>query len=110
MEEFSNTLELMEGLDKSFRRRRTVDIHFDGVSERSAFKTQMTAIGCGVLTWLMFGLVGFLVVAKLANLPPWVLQLGRILWITPLVLFLFAQLLLPLARERKSKTDSVVKD
>lgn len=105
MEEFSNTLELMEGLEKSLRRRRTVDVHFDGVSERSAFKTQMTAIGCGVLTYLMFGLVAFLVVAKLATLPPWVLKVGRILWITPLVLFLFAQLLLPLARERASKAD-----
>lgn len=105
MEEFSNTLELMEGLAKSLRRRRTVDVHFDGVSERSAFKTQMTAMGCGVLTYLMFGLVAFLVVAKVATLPPWALQIGRILWITPLVLFLFAQFLLPLARERSNKAD-----
>ncbi len=107
MEEFSNTLELMEGLAKSLRRRRTIDVHFDGVSERSAFKTQMTAIGCGVLTYLLFGLVAFLVIAKVATLPPWALQLGRILWISPLVLFLFAQFLLPLARERSSKTDRV---
>lgn len=105
MEEFSNTLELMEGLAKSLRRRRTVDVHFDGVSERSAFKTQMTAIGCGVLTYLLFGMVAFLVVAQVATLPPWALQIGRILWIAPLVLFLFAQFLLPLARERNNKTD-----
>lgn len=104
MEQFSNTLELMEALQKSLRRRRTVDVYFDGVSERSAFKTQMTAIGCGVLTWLMFGLVGFLVVAQVAAPPDWVLQIGRILWIAPLVLFLLAQLLLPLARERGGKS------
>ena len=97
----------MEGLAKSLRRRRTIDVHFDGVSERSAFKTQMTAIGCGVLTYLLFGLVAFLVIATVATLPPWALQLGRILWIYPLVLFLFAQFLLPLARERSSKTDRV---
>lgn len=104
MEQFSNTLELMEALQKSLRRRRTVDVYFDGVSERSAFKTQMTAIGCGVLTYLMFGLVAFLVVAQVAAPPDWVLQIGRIVWITPLVLFLMAQLLLPLARERSGKT------
>jgi len=106
MEQFSNTLELMEGIEKSLRRRRTVDVYFDGVSERSAFKTQMTAIGCGVLTYLMFGMVAFLIVAKVANLPSWALQLGRILWIAPLVLYLFAQLLLPLARERTATTGS----
>lgn len=105
MEQFSNSLELMEGLQKSLRRRRTVDVHFDGVSERSAFKTQMTAIGCGVLTYLMFGLVAFLIVAQLATFPPWVLKIGRIAWITPLVLFLLAQFLLPLARERSHKSD-----
>jgi len=103
MEQFSNTLELMEALQKSLRRRRTVDVYFDGVSERSAFKTQMTAIGCGVLTYLMFGLVAFLVVAQVAAPPDWVLQIGRIVWIAPLLLFLLAQLLLPLARERGGK-------
>ncbi len=110
MEQFSNTLELMEGLQKSLRRRRTVDVHFDGVSERSAFKTQMTAIGCGVLTYLLFGLVAFLLVAQVATLPQWALQIGRILWITPLVLFLFAQFLLPLARERSSKSGKSSQD
>ncbi|MEZ6130489.1 MAG: hypothetical protein R3C59_17525 [Planctomycetaceae bacterium] len=106
MEAFSNTLELMEGVEKSLRRRRTVDVYFDGVSERSAFKTQMTAIGCGVLSYLMFGLIAFLIVAKVANLPSWALQVGRILWITPLVLFLLAQLLLPLARERTGQKEA----
>ncbi|MEZ6125113.1 MAG: hypothetical protein R3C49_18355 [Planctomycetaceae bacterium] len=100
MEQFSNTLELMEGLQKSLRRRRTVDVYFDGVSERSAFKTQMTAIGCGVLSWVLFGLVAYLVVAQLLNLPPIVLHIARILWIAPVVLFLLAQFLLPLARDR----------
>ena len=106
MEQFSNTLEMIEGLEKSLRRRRTVDVYLDGVSERSAFKTQMTAIGCGVLTWLMLGLVAYLIVAKVADLPPTVLQIGRIIWIAPIVLFLLAQLLLPLARERSGKTDN----
>lgn len=108
MENFSNTLELMAGLEKSFRRRRTIDVYFDGVSERGAFKTQMTAIGCGVLAYVTFGLVAFLVVAQLTDLPPWILKLGRWIWISPVILFLLAQLLLPLSRERGSGTDTSV--
>ena len=103
---FSNTLELKAGLDKSFRRRRTVDVYFDGVSERGAFKTQMTAIGCGVLTYVILGLVGFLIVAKVANLPPWALKTARVVWIAPVVLYLLAQLLLPLSRERGTAVDA----
>jgi hypothetical protein len=101
MEQFSNTLEMVAGLQKSLRRRRTVDVYFDGISERSAFKTQMTAIGCGVLTYVIFGMVGFLIMAKLTDLPPLMLQIARIAWIAPVVIFLLAQFLLPLARERR---------
>ena len=101
MEQFSNTLEMTAGLQKSLRRRRTVDVYFDGISERSAFKTQMTAIGCGVLTYVIFGMVGYLIMAKLTDLPPLMLQIARIVWIAPVVLFLLAQFLLPLARERR---------
>ena len=102
MESFSETLELAEAVNKSLKRRRTVDVHFDSGSERGVFKSQMTAIGCGVLTFMMFGMVGYLVIAQLTDLPDWVLHLGRILWITPLVLFLIAQTLLPFARDRSS--------
>ena len=101
MEQFSNTLEMTAGLKKSLRRRRTVDVYFDGISERSAFKTQMTAMGCGVLTYVIFGMVAFLIMAKLTDLPPLILQLARIVWVAPVVLFLLAQFLLPLARERR---------
>ncbi|MCP4787937.1 MAG: hypothetical protein GY903_34460 [Fuerstiella sp.] len=100
MDQFSNTLEMTAGLEKSLRRRRTIDVYFDGISERSAFKTQMTAIGCGVLTYVIFGMVAFLIMAQLTSLPPLALQIARIVWIAPVVLFLFAQFLLPLARER----------
>ncbi len=101
MDQFSNTLEMTAGLEKSLRRRRTIDVYFDGISERSAFKTQMTAIGCGVLTYVIFGMVAFLIMAQLTSLPPMFLQIARIVWIAPVVLFLFAQFLLPLARERR---------
>ncbi|MFN9718353.1 MAG: hypothetical protein ACK58L_06655 [Planctomycetota bacterium] len=106
MDAFSATLELAEAVDKSLRRRRTVDVHFDTGSERGVFKSQMTAIGCGVLTYMMLGMVAYLIVAQLMDLPDWALHLGRILWVAPLVLFLVAQFLLPLTRERASGKNS----
>lgn len=102
MDSFSATQELAEAVDKSLRRRRTVDVHFDTGSERGLFKSQMTAMGCGVLTFMLLGMVAYLILAQLSDLPDWLLHLGRILWITPLVVFLLAQLLLPLARNRSS--------
>jgi hypothetical protein len=42
-------------MHRSLKRRRTIDLHFESTSERSQFKTQMTAIGCGVLTWSLLG-------------------------------------------------------
>lgn len=100
METFSISLELAEAVKKSLRRRRTVDVHFDSGSERGVFKSQMTAMGCGVLTFMMFGMVAYLVIAQLTSLPDWVLHTARILWIAPLVIFLLAQALLPIARDR----------
>ena len=100
MESFSISLELAEAVKKSLRRRRTVDVHFDSGSERGVFKSQMTAMGCGVLTFMLFGMVVYLVIAQLTSLPTWVLHTARILWIAPLVIFLLAQALLPIARDR----------
>lgn len=102
MEAFSTALELSDAVDKSLRRRRTVDVYFDSGSERNVFKSQMTAIGCGVLTWTLLGMIVFLTAAQVLELPPAVLHLGRILWIAPVVLFLAVQLLLPLTRDRQS--------
>jgi hypothetical protein len=103
MDAFSVTLELAEAVSKSLRRRRTVDVHFDSGSEKGVFKSQMTAIGCGILTFMMFGMVAYLILAQLVELPNIVLHVLRILWIAPLVLFLIAQTLLPLARERSTR-------
>jgi hypothetical protein len=103
MEAFSATLELADAVEKSLRRKRTVDVHFDSGSERGVFKSQMAAIGCGVLTFMMFGMVGYLILAQLTDLPTWVLHVARALWIAPLVIFLLAQALLPLTRSRSPR-------
>lgn len=105
MAEFSNSLEIANALKRSLKRRRTIDVYFDGISERGVFKTQMTAIGCGVLGYATFGLVAYLLFAQLVKPADWVLQVARALWIGPVVLFLVAQLLLPIARERSVSAD-----
>lgn len=62
--EWSDAVRVFDVLDaarRSLRRRRTIDLHFETLSERQQFKTQMTAIGCGMLTLtlvLMLALLG----------------------------------------------------
>ncbi|MFV0441974.1 MAG: hypothetical protein ACK5Q5_00230 [Planctomycetaceae bacterium] len=53
--DFVRAADLLEGYQRSLRRRRTIDLHLDSHSERSQFKTQMTTIGCGILTWAFLG-------------------------------------------------------
>jgi len=106
MDRYSQTLQVAAAIDKSIRRRRTVDISMDELTERAAFKTQMTAIGCGVLTWLFIGLIGYLLVGQLLKPPERVMLILRGLWILPVVLYLAAQFLLPIARGRADESRS----
>lgn len=53
--------EVLDAVRRSFTRRRTIDLHFETTSERSLFKTQMTAIGCGVMLLTLFAVVALLV-------------------------------------------------
>lgn len=45
---------------RSLLKRRTLPVHFEEASERSQFKSQMAAIGCGALLWTMFGMIALL--------------------------------------------------
>lgn len=90
--------ETVDATHRSVRRRRTIELHFEPMSERAIFKTQMTAIGCGLLVATLFLTLCFLGVASVVPLPPAVLVGLRVLVFAPLVLFLLAQVLLPLTR------------
>ncbi len=59
---------LVEATHRSVRRRRTIDVHFEETSERGQFKTQMSAIGCGVLVFTLLG--GLLLLLAGAVLDP----------------------------------------
>lgn len=52
--------EIEEAMQRSLRRRRTIDLHFETASERSQFKTHMTTAGCFVLVYTFLASVGLL--------------------------------------------------
>jgi predicted dehydrogenase len=90
--------ETVDATHRSLKRRRTIELHFESMSERSIFKTQMTAIGCSLLMATFFLTLAYLGIASLIPLPSWALIGLRTLVFAPLILFLLAQLLLPLTR------------
>jgi hypothetical protein len=59
-QETIRSFETVEATHASLRRRRTIDLYFETTSERSIFKSQMTAAGCGLIMLTLFGLVAFL--------------------------------------------------
>ncbi len=52
---------------RSLVKRRTLPVHFEEASERAQFKSQMAAMGCGVLLWTMFGMIGLLVAGAILD-------------------------------------------
>ena len=125
--------ETLDATHRSVKRRRTIDLHFEPMSERAAFKTQMIAMGCGVLTATLLLMLAYLAVASfvpsekdellqwlqssnvpLGSTPPpsnWrhartALAYARLLVFTPLAIFLVLQLLYPLSRPTTTATDS----
>ncbi|GIX05249.1 MAG: hypothetical protein KatS3mg114_1118 [Planctomycetaceae bacterium] len=95
-------LEWFDAVQQSLERGRTVERHTEPVSERTVFKSRMTAWGCGVLLLTLFLMFVYLLIAAALPVPESWLRLGRLLVFSPLVLFLLVQLLLPLARGPQS--------
>ncbi len=94
-DDLNRIFDLLEGVHRSLRRRRTVELYFDTPSERSNFKTQMTALGCGVLLLTLLGMIAALgigIVTDELNLPPIIMQVVRVLVFAPLFIFLALQL------------------
>ncbi len=58
--DLTRDFEVLDAVRRFLARRRTIDLHFETTSERSLFKTQMTAIGCGVLMLTLFAVVALL--------------------------------------------------
>lgn len=103
--EWSELVKVFETADathRSVKRRRTIDLHFEPMSERAIFKTQMTAMGCGVLIATFLLVLMYLAIASTIPLPHAALIILRTLIFAPLGLFLLLQLLFPLTRPSES--------
>ncbi len=97
-QELVKGFETVDATGRSVTRRRTIELHFEPMSERAIFKTQMTAIGCSVLIATLMLVMVYLAIASTIPLPPAVLILLRTLVFAPLGIFLLLQLLYPLTR------------
>jgi hypothetical protein len=100
-EDLQRGMELMYATDRSLRRKRTIELFFEAHTERSNFKTQMTAIGCGVILFTLFGMIMVLVGGE-AGLPVGVMKILRIAVFAPLGIFLLLQILLVLTKPARS--------
>lgn len=109
--ELVKVFETLDATQRSVKRRRTIELHFEPMSERATFKTQMTAMGCGVLVATLLLTLVYLAIASLVPQTPkpgelpdgWervrgVLHVGRVFVFAPPAIFLVLQLLYPLTR------------
>lgn len=101
LNDLQRVFDLLDAVQRSLKRRRTIDVYREAPSERSTFKSQMTAMGCGVLmltlVTMLMGL-GVGLVAKELELPGWIMQGVRALVFLPVFLFLALQVLIFLTR------------
>lgn len=96
--------EVAEGVVRSLRRGRTVELHYEDISEAGTFKSHMTSLGCLVLIGSLFTIP-----LALAGPPlglPWTIYIAYA--IPPvLVLFFLFQLFRFAIREPERKDDRV---
>lgn len=83
----TRAMELSEAVVRSLRRSRTIDLHYEAISEEASFKSVMASTGCTIL-------LGILVLLPLSLAGPalgmnWTIYLA---WIIPPVLVVFAVL------------------
>ncbi len=83
----TRAMELSEAVVRSLRRGRTIDLHYENISEEASFKSIMTSTGCALL-------LGILLLLPLALAGPalgmnWTIYLA---WMIPPVLIAFVVL------------------
>ena len=103
--DLTRAFEIVDATRRSIARRRTIDQHFETTSERSLFKTQMTAIGCGVLVFTIFAVILLLIAGAVFDPGDRAMRIARVLVFLPLFLFLVLQGLLWITRPSASAVD-----
>ncbi|MFN0196841.1 MAG: hypothetical protein ACKVT0_08835 [Planctomycetaceae bacterium] len=69
--------EMLDASHRSRRRRRTIELLGETPSERSQFKAQMAAVGCGLLMATLMGVVGLLMLGAFVESPSAEAQLAE---------------------------------
>jgi len=100
--DLTRDIDIMAACQRSVDSRRTIDLHFERTSERTLFKSQMTAIGCALLIVTFLASLGFLILGSLFDVNETVMRVLRFIIFLPLGIFLLLQLLLVLARPASS--------
>ncbi len=99
-------MELTEATVRSLRRGRTVDLHYEAITEESTFKSVMTSTGCVIILIALF-----IVPIALAGPPlgfPWTIYLA---YVIPPILVIYVLLQgLRLALRRPDAAASAVDD
>ncbi|WZO98923.1 hypothetical protein EP7_000514 [Isosphaeraceae bacterium EP7] len=99
----TRTLELASAVVRSLKRGRTIDLHYEEISEEGSFKSVMTSMGCLVLMGSLFSLP--IALAGPAIGMPWLIYLAYL--IPPaLVVFLLMQCLKLVLRKPAPEPDS----
>ncbi|MGC8639825.1 MAG: Gfo/Idh/MocA family protein [Isosphaeraceae bacterium] len=81
----TRAMELAEAVARSLRRGRTIDLHYEAISEEASFKSIMTSTGCSILLGILFLLPMALAGPALGF--NWTIYLA---WLIPPVLVAFA--------------------
>jgi myo-inositol 2-dehydrogenase/D-chiro-inositol 1-dehydrogenase len=103
----TRAMELVEATVRSLRRGRTVDLHYEPISEESSFKSVMTSTGCMILVASLFAV--FLALSG----PPlgfnWTIYIAYV--VPPiLVIFMVMQILRFAVRRPKESAEGSQKD
>jgi myo-inositol 2-dehydrogenase/D-chiro-inositol 1-dehydrogenase len=64
----ARAVELAETVDRSLKKGRTIELHFEEYSEQGTFKGTMTSVGCGLLVLAMLAL-GAVAIAEQMGVP-----------------------------------------
>ncbi len=83
----TRAMEVSEAVARSLRRGRTVDLHYEEISELGSFKAFMTSLGCGLL--LLLPVLYTLTRIGLAFGLTW---MSYVAWSLPVLLLAFALL------------------
>lgn len=96
------TLEIEDAAERSCKRRRTIELFHEKVTERETFKSMMAAGGCAMLMWvlLMLLVAGMVEGLQLPIRESTFWQLWSVILFTPLAIFLLLQLLLSREKPR----------